>query len=72
MAGHALPCAAGHEKAEYTPQGDTPPFLNLWEAYHQSPPVSWRQLLRQPFVLWALLLLVCLFLREALYSLRGW
>jgi hypothetical protein len=72
LAGIALPCAAGRAEAAHAPRGDEPPLLNLWEAYHQSPPVPWRLLMRQPFVLWALLLLVCLFLREVMYSLRGW
>ena len=72
IAGLALPCATRRAEAEHAPQGTEPPLPNLWEAYQQSPPVPWRQLLRQPFVLWGLLLLVCLLLREVMYSLRGW
>ena len=72
IAGIALPCAAWRAEVEHAPRGEEPPLPNLWEAYHQSPPVPWRLLLRQPFVLWGLLLLVCLLLREVIYSLRGW
>ena len=72
IAGIALPCAAWRAEVEHALRGEEPPLPNLWEAYHQSPPVPWRQLLRQPFVLWGLLLLVCLLLREMMYSLRGW
>jgi len=72
VAGVALPCAAWREETELAPRGDDPPLLNMWEVYHHSPPVPWRLLLRQPFVLWSLLVLVCLFLHEVLCSLRGW
>jgi len=72
IAGIALPCAAWREETDQAPQGDDPPLLNRWEAYHHSPPVPWRLLLRQPFVLWSFLLLVCLFIYEVMCSLRGW
>jgi hypothetical protein len=72
IAGIALPCATWQAEAEHAPREEEPPLPNLWEAYHQSPPVPWRLLRRQPFVLWGLLLLVCLLLREVMYSLRGW
>ena len=72
IAGIALPCAAWRAEAEPAPRGEEPPLPNLWETYHQSAPVPWGLLLRQPFVLWGLLLLVCLLLREVMYSLRGW
>ena len=48
IAGIALPCAAWRAEAEHAPQGEEPPLPNLWEAYHQSSPVPWRLLLRQP------------------------
>jgi len=72
VAGIALPCAAWREETELTPWGDAPPLLHIWEAYQQSPPVPWRLLLRQPFVLWSLLVLMGLFLHEVMCSLRGW
>ena len=72
IAGIVLPCAPGRAGAEHVAQGAKPPLPKLWEAAHQSPPVPWRLLLRQPFVLWGLLLLVCLLLREVLYSWRAW
>ena len=71
IAGMALPCAAWRAQVERAPRGERPPLPNLWEAYQQSPVVPWRLLLRQPFVLWGLLLLVCLLLREVMYSLGG-
>src|SRR5262245_13965653 len=71
IAGIALPCAAWRAQIEHAPRGEESPVPNLWEAYQQSRPVAWRLLLRQPFVLWGLLLLVCLLLREVMYSLRG-
>ena len=64
MAGIALPCAAWCEETDQAPQGDDPSLPNFWEAYHQSPSVPWRLLLRQPLVLWSLLLLVCLLVHE--------
>ena len=72
IAGIVLPCAAGREETEQAPQRDGPLVLNMWEAYHQSPPVPWRLLLRQPLVLWSLLVLVGLLIREVMCSLRGW
>ena len=72
IAGIALPCATWHQETEPAPQGDHPPLLNMWEAYHLSPPVPWGLLLRQPLVRWALLVLVGLFLHEVMRSLRGW
>ena len=72
IAGIALPGAAWRAEVEHAPREEGPPLPNLWEAYHQSPPVPWRLLLRQPFVLWGLLVLVCLLLREVMYSLHGW
>ena len=72
LAGIAPPCAAWRAAAEHAPRGEEPSLPNLWEAYHQSPPVPWRLLRRQPFVLWGLLLLVCLLLREVMYSWRAW
>ena len=68
IAGIALPCA----EAAFAPRGEEAPLLNLWEASQYSPRVPWRLLLRRPFVLWSLLLLVGLFIREVMYSLRGW
>ena len=72
VAGIALPCAAWRAETELASRGDDPPLLNMWEAYHHSPPVPWRLLLRQPLVLWSLLVLVSLFIHEVLYSLHGW
>ena len=72
IAGIALPCATWRPEAEHVSPGEKPPLPNLWEAYHQSPPVPWRLLLRQPFVLWSLLMLAGLFLHEVMCSLRGW
>ena len=72
IAGIILPCAAWREETDQVSQGDDPSLLNLWEAYHQSPAVPWRLLLRQPLVLWSLLLLVCLLVHEVMCSLRGW
>jgi hypothetical protein len=72
IAGIALPCAERRAQGAPAPRGEEPPLLNLWAAYHHSPRVPWRLLLRQRFVLWCLLLLVCLFIREVLYSFRGW
>ena len=72
IAGIALPCAAGREETEQALRGDRPPLLNMWEAYHHSPPVPWRQLLRQPLVRWSLFLLVGLLIHEVMCSLRGW
>ena len=72
IAGIALPCAAWRAEVEHAPRGEEPPGPNLWGAYDQSPPVPWRLLLRQPFVLWGLLLLICLLIREVMYSWRGW
>ena len=72
IAGIALPCAAGRQETAQAPRGDGPLVLNMWEAYQHSPPVPWRLLLRQPFVLWSLLVLVGLLIREVVCSLRGW
>jgi len=72
IAGIALPGVTRRAEVDPAPPGDEPPVPSLWEAYHQSPPVPWKLLRRQPFVLWGLLLLVCLLLREVIYSLRGW
>jgi len=86
IAGIALPCVAWREETEQAPRGDGPPVggdglpvggdgpsvLNRWEAYHHSPPVPWRLLLRQPVVRWSLLVLVCLLIHEVMCSLRGW
>ena len=72
VAGIALRCAAWRAETELTPRRDDPPLLNMWEAYQHSPPVPWRLLLRQPFVLWSLFVLVGLFLHEVMRSVCGW
>jgi hypothetical protein len=58
--------AAWREALAQGLRGEEPPCLYLWAAYHASPPVPWRLLLRRPFVRWVLLFLLGLFAYELL------